>query len=127
MGSGSLAAMAVFESGWRPNMEVTCMPFFQYDSGSPFLQREDALALVTSAVSAGIFNDLGSGSNVDACVITASHTEMLRNFVKPNERVQKERVYRFRKGTTSWKAETIRSLVSDEEVIALGGDAMDTT
>ena len=91
------------------------------------LQRNEALALVTSAVSAGIFNDLGSGSNVDACVITASHTEMLRNFVKPNERAQKERVYRFRKGTTDWKGEKIRSLVSDEEVVVLGGDAMDTT
>jgi hypothetical protein len=44
----------------------------------------EALAFVTSAVSAGIFNDLGSGSNVDARVITASHTDMLRNFVKPN-------------------------------------------
>lgn len=55
------------------------------------LQREEALTLVTAAISAGIFNDLGSGSNVDACVITAQGTEELRNFVKPNERVEKER------------------------------------
>ncbi len=26
MGSGSLAAMAVFESGWRPNLEVRGLP-----------------------------------------------------------------------------------------------------
>lgn len=57
----------------------------------PILQREEALTLVTAAISAGIFNDLGSGSNVDACVITAQGTEELRNFVKPNERVEKER------------------------------------
>ncbi|KIJ67254.1 hypothetical protein HYDPIDRAFT_173876 [Hydnomerulius pinastri MD-312] len=109
MGSGSLAAMAVFESGWKPNME-----------------REEALQLVTAAISAGIFNDLGSGSNVDACVITATHTEMLRNFVKPNERVEKERKYGFRRGTTAWKTEDIRSLVVSEEVTPVG-EAMDVS
>lgn len=86
---------------------------------------------MTAAISAGIFNDLGSGSNVDACVITATHTEMLRNFVKPNERAVKERNYKFRRGTTAWKSETIRSLIVSEEVTPIpalaGGDAMDTT
>ncbi|KDQ52560.1 hypothetical protein JAAARDRAFT_198195 [Jaapia argillacea MUCL 33604] len=112
MGSGSLAAMAVFESGWRPNME-----------------REEALTLVDAAISAGIFNDLGSGSNVDACVITANKTEMLRNFRTPNERVQKERKYGFRRGTTAWKTESIRSLIASEEVTPVGrhGDEMDTS
>ncbi|KAG1774970.1 nucleophile aminohydrolase [Suillus placidus] len=112
MGSGSLAAMAVFESSWKPNME-----------------RSDALALVSAAVSAGIFNDLGSGSNVDACIITATQTEMLRNFVKPNERVEKERHYTFRRGTTAWKSENIRDLIVNEDITLVGatGDAMDTS
>ncbi|KAF9221039.1 20S proteasome subunit [Gyrodon lividus] len=110
MGSGSLAAMAVFESSWKPNME-----------------REEALQLVTAAISAGIFNDLGSGSNVDACVITPTRTEMLRNFVKPNERVEKERKYTFRRGTTAWKSENIRSLIVREEVTPIGGEAMDVS
>ncbi|KAJ3478250.1 hypothetical protein NLI96_g9883 [Meripilus lineatus] len=111
MGSGSLAAMAVFESGWQPNMT-----------------REQALELVTAAISAGIFNDLGSGSNVDACVITATQTEMLRNFVKPNERVQKERSYGFRRGTTAYKKEEIRSLIISEDVRPVReGEEMDTT
>ncbi|KAH7908686.1 nucleophile aminohydrolase [Hygrophoropsis aurantiaca] len=109
MGSGSLAAMAVFESYWKADME-----------------REEAIALVTAAISAGIFNDLGSGSNVDVCVITAAHTEMLRNYSKPNERVEKERAYRFRPGTTAWKSEEIRKLVVSEQVTPIGGDAMDT-
>ncbi|EIN04156.1 20S proteasome subunit [Punctularia strigosozonata HHB-11173 SS5] len=112
MGSGSLAAMAVFESGWKPDMS-----------------REEALHLVTAAISAGIFNDLGSGSNVDACVITANNTEMLRNFVKPNEREAKERSYRFRRGTTAWKKEEIKKLVVSEEVTPIAarpGEAMDT-
>jgi len=85
MGSGSLAAMAIFESGWKANME-----------------RQEALDLIIAAISAGIFNDLGSGSNVDACIITADHTEMLRNVEMPNQRVQKERDYKFRRGTTAW-------------------------
>lgn len=90
-----------------------------------FVQREEALNMVSTAIAAGIFNDLGSGSNVDACVITASHTEMLRNFVKPNERVQKEKRYVFRRGTTAWKKEEIRSLIVSEEVTPV--EAMDTT
>jgi hypothetical protein len=110
-----------------------------------FLQREEALSLVTTAISAGIFNDLGSRSNVDACVITAQGTEELRNLVKPNERVEKERRYvcrpvlhfclcscrhdltltsslhrihryTFRRGTTAWKTGNIRDLVVSESV-----------
>jgi len=108
MGSGSLAAMAVFEAQWKPNMT-----------------REEALDLVNAAISAGIFNDLGSGSNVDACVITATKTDMLRNFVKPNERVTKERTYGFRRGTTAFTKEEIRNLVVHEEIIGIRDDAMD--
>jgi len=52
---------------------------------------------------------------------------MLRNCVKPNERVEKERKYGFRRGTTAWKTESIRNLVVSEEVTLVGGDAMDTT
>ncbi|KAH9914078.1 proteasome subunit [Epithele typhae] len=99
VGSGSLTAMAVFEANWKPNME-----------------RTDALDLVCAAISAGIFTDLGSGSNVDACVITASHTEMLRDYVKPNERVQKERTYKFRRGTTEIKNDEIRALAVEEDI-----------
>ncbi|ODM15070.1 Proteasome component PUP1 [Aspergillus cristatus] len=86
MGSGSLAAMSVFESMWKPN-----------------LSREDAINLSAEAIKAGIFNDLGSGSNVDVCVIQQDGpTQLLRNYMKPNERGEKERNYRFPKGTTAW-------------------------
>ena len=53
MGSGSLAAMAVFESRYKPDME-----------------EAEAVELVRDAIRAGIFNDLGSGSNVDVHIIT---------------------------------------------------------
>ena len=63
MGSGSLNAMAVFESGFQEGMD-----------------RDAAVDLAARAVKAGIYNDLGSGSNVDLCVITAAGVEYLRGF-----------------------------------------------
>jgi 20S proteasome subunit beta 2 len=64
MGSGSLQAMTIFESKYKDNMT-----------------REEAVALVTEAISAGIYHDLGSGSHVDYCVITKDKSEMFRNAV----------------------------------------------
>lgn len=55
---------------------------------------------MSEAIEAGIFNDLGSGSNVDICVIEKGRTDYLRNHVKPNERGVKEQSYKFPKGTT---------------------------
>ncbi|KAG2708078.1 hypothetical protein I3843_05G159300 [Carya illinoinensis] len=69
MGSGSLAAMAVFES--------------KYHEG---LTKDEGINLVCEAICSGIFNDLGSGSNVDVCVITKGHKEYLRNHQLPNPR-----------------------------------------
>lgn len=52
MGSGSLAAMAVFESRYVEDLD-----------------EKAAIDLVRDSIRAGIFNDLGSGSNVDITVI----------------------------------------------------------
>jgi len=69
MGSGSLAAMSVFESGWTEGMS-----------------EPEAVDLVKRAILSGVFNDLGSGSNVDLCVIrTDGTTTMERGAVKPND------------------------------------------
>ena len=59
------------------------------------------MSLASNAIRAGIFNDLGSGSNVDACVITAEKTTLMRNLVMPNQREKKERSYKFARGTTA--------------------------
>ncbi|KAF9589651.1 hypothetical protein IFM89_026751 [Coptis chinensis] len=69
MGSGSLAAMAMFESNYKKG-----------------LSRDEGIKLVCKAICAGIFNDLGSGSNVDVCVITKGKTDYLRNYQLPNLR-----------------------------------------
>ena len=34
------------------------------------MQKDEGMALVAAAICSGIFNDLGSGSNVDLCIIT---------------------------------------------------------
>ncbi|PKI84426.1 proteasome endopeptidase complex [Malassezia vespertilionis] len=103
MGSGSLAAMSVFESGWRADME-----------------EQEAVDLVVAAVESGIFNDLGSGSNVDVCIIREKNTQMLRNYRKPNERVQKEQNYKFPRGTTAWTREEIYNMIAKEDILGYG-------
>lgn len=103
MGSGSLNAMAVFESRWKRNMT-----------------REEAIELVKDAIESGIFNDLGSGSNVDVTIITQDKVDYLRNYRKPNERVQKEQSYKYARGTTTVLTTDIRKFVQVIE----GEDAM---
>ena len=45
------------------------------------LQRDEGIRLVTEAICSGIFNDLGSGSNVDVCVITKVHDLNMPRFL----------------------------------------------
>ncbi|XP_023266317.1 proteasome subunit beta type-7-like [Seriola lalandi dorsalis] len=68
-GSGSLAAMAVFEDRYKPDME-----------------EEDAKRLVRDAIAAGIFNDLGSGSNIDLCVISKGKVDYIRPHDEANKK-----------------------------------------
>jgi 20S proteasome subunit beta 2 len=49
-----------------------------------WLQEEEGKQLVRDAIAAGIFNDLGSGSNVDVCVIRKGSVDYLRPFDQPN-------------------------------------------
>ena len=42
------------------------------------------MKLVRDAIAAGIFNDLGSGSNVDLCVITKDKVDFLRPYDEAN-------------------------------------------
>lgn len=98
MGSGSLAAMSIFENGYKDNMN-----------------EADAVELVSQAIQSGIFNDLGSGSNVDIMIIrkpsnknnNTPQTQYIRSYVKPNERLYRRKAgYEFKIGTTEWLKET---------------------
>lgn len=72
MGSGSLAAMSVFETGYRDNME-----------------EAEAVDLVKEAILSGVFNDLGSGSNCDVTIIRKSgEVTKIRGFETPNDVAQ---------------------------------------
>lgn len=99
MGSGSLAAMAIFESDYKSGMTL-----------------EEAKALVHSAIMAGINNDLGSGGSVDMMVINKDSYTPLRNYDRPN--LRKFRMdYKFPRGTATVLSKTftpLRSLVTIE-------------
>lgn len=102
MGSGSLAAMSIFESNYKDDME-----------------EKEAIDLADQAIQAGIFNDLGSGSNVDICVITKDGMKMHRNHhdQKLNERKYNRKAgYVFPRGSTAWLKETEQIFKNDIEV-----------
>ncbi|EGD73727.1 proteasome subunit beta type-7 [Salpingoeca rosetta] len=84
MGSGSLAAMGVFEARYKKDMEL-----------------DEAKQLVRDAIAAGIFNDLGSGSNVDLCVITKDGVDYIRPHDEANKKGERLETYSYKKGTTA--------------------------
>ena len=79
-GSGSLAAMAILETYYKEN-----------------LSQEEAVKLVVSAIEAGIYHDLGSGSCVDVCIIKKGKVEYFRNYKHDNFKIfSKPDGYKFR-------------------------------
>jgi 20S proteasome subunit beta 2 len=70
LGSGSLQAMGVMETRYKDNMT-----------------EEEAKQLCMDAIEAGIYYDLGSGSNVDICVIKKDKVNMFRNIKSDNKKV----------------------------------------
>jgi len=83
MGSGSLAAMSVFEDGYKVGMT-----------------EEEAKKLVRDAIYAGIINDLGSGSNVDITVIKKGFVKQFRPYEVICKKSERAGDYTFRPGTT---------------------------
>ncbi|KAI4900279.1 hypothetical protein NFI96_023155 [Prochilodus magdalenae] len=105
--SGADAAVAVFEDRFKPKMEL-----------------EEAKRLVRDAITAGIFCDLGSGSNVDLCVITEKGVDFLRGYDKPTQKGQREGSYRYKPGTTPILTKTVTPLTLD--VVEEAVQTMDT-
>ena len=80
MGSGSLAAMAILETGFREGMT-----------------QDEAQALCIAAIEAGIYHDLGSGSNVDVCIIKRGKVDYKRNLKTENFKIfEKPGGYQYR-------------------------------
>lgn len=106
--------MSVFEDRYKPNMEVkqkkkkerlwaligfhlwwSILEHFLCGRVSTVLflffpaQLEDGKQLVRDAIAAGIFCDLGSGSNIDLCVIMEKDVQYLRGYDQPVQKGQK--------------------------------------
>ncbi|CAL8292975.1 unnamed protein product [Merluccius merluccius] len=96
MGSGAAAAVSVFEDRFKANMEL-----------------EEAKQLVKDAITAGILGDLGSGSNVDLCVITKADVDHLRGYDQPALPGTKGGQYRYPPGTTAVLTKTVTPLPVD--------------
>lgn len=79
MGSGSVAAIGILEREYKSDMTL-----------------EEGQALVTKAISAGIIHDLGSGSQVDVCVINKDESKMTRNVLTIGKRETEKRHYHFK-------------------------------
>lgn len=99
MGSGSIAAMAALETGYKDNLSL-----------------EEAKKLVHGAIWNGMFNDPYSGTQVDLCVITKNKTELLIGYDQPNQRMFPKVEVNLPAGTTPVLKEEIRSLVTIEEI-----------
>ncbi|MDK2413699.1 hypothetical protein QHH03_31895, partial [Aphanizomenon sp. 202] len=73
--------MSVFEARWKPDMEL-----------------EEAKQLVRDAIAGGVFNDLGSGSNIDLCVITKDGANMIRPYDVANIKGERLGKYEYKRG-----------------------------
>lgn len=110
MGSGSLNAMAVFEADYKEDMT-----------------REEAIKLVARAIRSGIYNDLGSGSNVDLCIISKEGVNYLRNYeFLQTKTYQRVKPVVYAKGTAPVAREKIVSLEAVEVVEGVP-EAMDVS
>lgn len=69
-------------------LDIRAGPPFDWEHSCCYFlsQEEEAKKLVSEAIAAGIFNDLGSGSNVDLCVISKSKLDFLRPYSVPNKK-----------------------------------------
>lgn len=93
MGSGTLAAMAVLEKSWHPALNL-----------------EEGKQLVREAITAGVFNDLGSGSNVDLCVITKNGATHLRTETIASEKGERLGLYAILPNTTLVKSMSVQDI-----------------
>ncbi|XP_062867524.1 proteasome 20S subunit beta 13a [Trichomycterus rosablanca] len=83
MGSGDLAAMGILEDRFKPNMEL-----------------EEAKALVRNSIHSGIMSDLGSGNNIDMCVITTKGVDYIRPYHESEYNDRRQKKYKYKQGTT---------------------------
>lgn len=106
MGSGSVAAIGILERGFKSGMTL-----------------EEGQALVTEAISAGILEDLGSGSQVDVVVITKESAKMTRNVLTLGKRETEKREYNFAENNMA----TLGSQTVDTKAMREAANGVQTT
>ena len=99
LGSGSMGAIAVMETEFKDNMT-----------------EEEATAMCIKAIEAGVYYDLGSGHNVDVCVINKEgKADFRRNFKHDNHKVfSKPGGYTFNKERVEVLEEYKHKLIVEE-------------
>lgn len=113
MGSGSLAALSVLETNFKDG-----------------LSEQQAIDLAADAIQAGIFHDLGSGSNVNIFSITKSGTKKLYKYRQFDQKMFEDKsLFNFKnktpvlsKYTLDWKDVKIEKqdvILSTEMMIEL--------
>lgn len=111
MGSGTLAAMSVLESRWKPDLE-----------------EEDAKEMVKDAIRAGIFNDMGSGSYVDLVVIKPKDdVQYLRTYDEANVKGKRKEKYDYKKGSTAVLKENVKVIEVVDETVKPVVEKMETS
>jgi len=99
MGSGSLAAMSILETNYRDD-----------------LSEQEAIDLVKDALEAGIFHDLGSGSNVNIYSVKREGVTKYEKYRVYNKKeFTNSDSYKFEKGTTE-VLETIKRKFTDIKI-----------
>lgn len=86
------------------------------------MTEQEACDLVCAAITAGVLNDLGSGGNVDLCVITEKETRHTRKYASPARTAQKSVYPPYETGTTPFfreHIENIRKHVTVEEDVEM--------
>lgn len=111
MGSGSIAAMSVFECRWTPNME-----------------EEEGKKLVRDAIAAGVYNDLASGNTIDICVIRKGSVDYIRPYEVACTKGKRLRTYHYQPGTTAVLSTVVKPIfIEEEEVVPIDAESMDTS
>ncbi|XP_017707753.1 PREDICTED: proteasome subunit beta type-10 isoform X1 [Rhinopithecus bieti] len=113
-----LGLTVVLQTGWQ-RLTSDGSPAFRLWPGRgpggarrpvPAEHDEAAQGLLVEAITAGILGDLGSGGNVDACVITKTGAKLLRTLSSPTEPVKRSGRYHFVPGTTAVLTQTVKPL-----------------
>jgi len=100
MGSGSLSAMAIMETRFKRDLEL-----------------EEAKALVSDAIKAGVENDLFSGTKVDLVVINRDGAKKIPGHeivCRKGERIGK---YKYPRGSTVVLQNTVKKIEVESEIV----------